>query len=247
MHRFAILLVTALTLGGTAVSANADVRASFSVSVGPPPPRSIVVDDHPRDGYFWVEGNWQILDDHWVWYDGYWERERPGYVYINGYWDHRGSHHYWVPGTWQRARIGYAWNRGHWAERDGRYVWNRGRWQRARAGHDYRSGYWANRDGRNSWVDGSWVARPRVRDHRRHDHYVNQHERPYTRPPIRNEVRRERLYQPAPQRFRGPANPSHTRPARQPVYRQDRARLPDDRRYDRDRDRRPARDHRRGR
>jgi hypothetical protein len=129
----ALLLATSLVAGSAcAVQGRATVR-----TVEPPPPRVVVVQN--RSGYVWVNGYWDLVGDHWMWRDGYYERERPGYVYIQGRWAYDGGRRRYLRGGWQAARPGHVWVPGSYVTVRGRAEWREGYWSSDRRVIDRRN------------------------------------------------------------------------------------------------------------
>ena len=104
------LLALMLLAGGSLFGA----QVSIGIRIGPPPPPRVV---HVRSAapgpeFFWVEGYWYPVGNHYKWHDGYWTRPPyPGAVWMaprhdgerffEGYWegdrgrfehDHRWDH-----------------------------------------------------------------------------------------------------------------------------------------------------------
>jgi hypothetical protein len=95
----AVLACSSLAVGPGCV-ARGGYRGTLVARSEPPPPRSVVVEERP--GYVWVDGRWNWDDGagEWVWYDGYYEPQRPGYYYESGRWDHRGEGYVYVQPRW---------------------------------------------------------------------------------------------------------------------------------------------------
>jgi len=84
----------------------AEAQVSFNVHIGaPPPPRVVhVVPARPGPGYYWIDGYWYPVGNHYKWRNGHWARPPysgarwygPRYSrnqYRVGYWDgHRGRY-----------------------------------------------------------------------------------------------------------------------------------------------------------
>jgi hypothetical protein len=90
--------VAAATAGVTPAFARDDV--SFSLHVGPPPPRVEVV-PAPRSGYVWAPGYWNWNGHKHVWVKGH---------YMRG---HHNAH--WVPDRWDHHDGRWRLEHGHWS------------------------------------------------------------------------------------------------------------------------------------
>ncbi|MGN6729318.1 MAG: hypothetical protein ACTHJG_05735 [Rhodanobacteraceae bacterium] len=113
------------------VTPPASAQASFSITVGtPPPPLRYEAVPAPRVGYVWAPGYWNWNGYRYVWVGGTWHHSRPGYVYYGPRWVHSGGR--WV------YHDRYWGHDPHWRGRhdNGRH---RG-WDHDR-GHDRRHGY----------------------------------------------------------------------------------------------------------
>src|SRR2546427_7329129 len=98
----ALLLVAGATLLG---------EVSIGIRIGPPPPqRVMVVPRSPGPEFFWVEGYWYPVGNHYKWHDGYWTRppypsarwiapRHDGERFFEGYWEgergRRDHDHHW--------------------------------------------------------------------------------------------------------------------------------------------------------
>ena len=104
-------LLAAVLLGGVAALA---AQVSVGIIIGPPPPARVVraVPDAPGPGFFWVNGYWYPVGNHYKWHEGYWSRppyegarwvepHHDGERFYAGYWegergrvehDHRWDH-----------------------------------------------------------------------------------------------------------------------------------------------------------
>jgi hypothetical protein len=91
-------------------------QVSIGIRIGPPPPPRVVhvVPVSPGPGFFWVEGYWYPVGNHYKWHDGYWTRppyegarwigpRHDGERFFNGYWD--GDH--------GRRDHDHRWDRDH--------------------------------------------------------------------------------------------------------------------------------------
>jgi hypothetical protein len=96
------LLLTAVVMLGSVLSACA-ARGAYMVSYGPPPPpRYAVVGVAPGPGYVWTEGFYDLRPGGWVWIPGRWMvAPRPRAVWVPAYWSRHGSHHRFHEGRWR--------------------------------------------------------------------------------------------------------------------------------------------------
>lgn len=95
------------TLAGVSVPVTANAQATVYYNVAPPAPRHEVV-PHPRRGYVWH----------------------------SGYWDLRGKRHVWRGGHWERSRRGYYLTQPTWTQNGDRWELHRGRWNQGDADSD---------------------------------------------------------------------------------------------------------------
>lgn len=113
----AFALMTLGLVGGPAIA-----QVSVGIRIGqPPPPRVVAV--HPRSpgaGYYWVEGYWYPVGNHYRWHNGYWTLppysgarwiapHHDGHQFFQGYWE----------GNRGRLNHDHRWDRG--IERDHRH------------------------------------------------------------------------------------------------------------------------------
>jgi WXXGXW repeat (2 copies) len=101
MNRIRTLAMVAAVAATTAGVSPAFARdnVSFSINVGPPPPRVEVV-----------------------------AASRSGYVWAPGYWNWNGHKHVWVKGHQMRERHGQRWVPDRWDQHDGRWRLEHGHW-----------------------------------------------------------------------------------------------------------------------
>lgn len=169
--------------GGVGYSSGGYVSTNTTASVGyvssdplaysTPPPMEVNADVYyePRDGYVFVNGRYNWLNNQWVWQDGYWEAERPNHVYVQGYW----NNNRWYDGRWEPQRAGYVYTGGYWDRGQRGHRWVQGSWEPQRQGAVYVRGTWSNNGGVRTYNRGRWDNRARVntgggsviRDHRR--------------------------------------------------------------------------------
>lgn len=177
------IVVGAGCYGGVGYSGGAYVSTTTTASVGyvssdplaysTPPPMDVNADVYyePRDGYVFVNGRYNWLDNQWAWQDGYWEVERPDHVYVQGYW----NNNRWSDGRWEPQRAGYVYTGGYWDRGQRGHRWVQGTWEPQRQDSVYVRGTWSNNGGVRTYNRGRWDNRARVntgggsviRDHRR--------------------------------------------------------------------------------
>ena len=88
----ALVLLTGISAFGAQIS--------IGIRIGPPPrPRVVrVVPRSPGPEFFWVEGYWYPVGNHYKWHDGYWTRppypgarwiapRHDGQQFFMGYWE----------------------------------------------------------------------------------------------------------------------------------------------------------------
>jgi hypothetical protein len=95
MKKYLLASFPAIAFSALAIPALAEII----VEVAPPPPR-VEVAPPPRNGYFWVPGHWDWMNDHHVWIAGEWQVERKGYYYREHHWVQRDGRWYLEPGRW---------------------------------------------------------------------------------------------------------------------------------------------------
>ncbi|HMG57613.1 MAG TPA: hypothetical protein VK601_29135 [Kofleriaceae bacterium] len=100
-NMLAALLVAGAAMAVPAMTGCYASGGAYVTEEAPPPVRQEVVVSRP--GFIWVHGHWNHTGGHWLWRDGYYERERPSQVFVEGRWERRGRGHVWVEGGW-RAR-----------------------------------------------------------------------------------------------------------------------------------------------
>lgn len=106
------LLALLLLAGGTIFGA----QLSIGIRIGPPPaPRVVRVRPAaPGPDFFWVEGYWYPVGNHYKWHDGYWTR--PPYAGAHWVTPHHDGERFF-DGYWEgdRGRIDHdhRWDRGH--------------------------------------------------------------------------------------------------------------------------------------
>ena len=99
------LAISALLVGGLALSGTASAQVAVEFSVGFAPPELPVYEQPlcPGEGYIWTPGYWA--------------------------WDDDDQDYYWVPGTWVLApQAGYLWTPGYWGWGGEAYVFHVGYW-----------------------------------------------------------------------------------------------------------------------
>ena len=99
-------------------------QVSVGIRIGPPPPPRVVRVTPVRPGpdFFWIDGYWYPVGNHYKWHDGYWTRP----PYAGAHWmgpRHEGDRYY--QGYWEGDR----------GRRDHDHKWDRGR-ERDRRDHD---------------------------------------------------------------------------------------------------------------
>jgi hypothetical protein len=106
MNRFRNLTIAATMVAIVAAAAAGAVSpafardaVSFSVSVGPPPPRVEYV-PAPRAGYVWAPGYWNWNGGRHVWVNGHYLRSHGNQRWVADSWDHRGGRWYHQRGHW---------------------------------------------------------------------------------------------------------------------------------------------------
>src|SRR5688572_33465613 len=53
---------------------------------------------------------------------------KEGFVWVEGEWDWKGGKYEWIPGHWERARANKRWRPGRWEQKDGKWTRARGGW-----------------------------------------------------------------------------------------------------------------------
>lgn len=89
------LLAVALLFGGTVFG-----QVSIGIRIGPPPPPRVVHVQpvSPGPDYFWIDGYWYPVGNHYKWHEGYWTRppyagahwvpaHHDGRMFFDGYWE----------------------------------------------------------------------------------------------------------------------------------------------------------------
>jgi hypothetical protein len=96
------LLVAAVVMMGSVLSACA-AHGAYVVRSGPPPaPRYGVVGVAPGPGYVWMDGFWDWRGANWHWMPGRWVvPPRPHAVWVPGYWSPHGRDYRFRPGHWR--------------------------------------------------------------------------------------------------------------------------------------------------
>jgi len=114
-------LIAAMLLGGISAAA---AQVSIGVRIGPPPPPRVVrvLPSRPGPDFFWIEGYWYPVGNHYKWHPGYWTRppyegarwnpaHHDGERFYEGYWegergrvdhDHRWDHDHDRDRRWDR-------------------------------------------------------------------------------------------------------------------------------------------------
>jgi hypothetical protein len=91
-------------------------QVSIGVRIGPPPPPRVVrvQPRAPGPGYFWVDGYWYPVGNHYKWHNGYWTRPPYGEARWIGprYEGDRFFEGYWEGGG-RRVEHDHRWDRDH--------------------------------------------------------------------------------------------------------------------------------------
>jgi len=96
----ALLVATAVAAAAATSPGIARDSVSFSLTVGPPPPRVEYV-PAPRAGYVWAPGYWN------------WNGHR--HVWVNGRYVHGRHNQHWVPERWDNRNGRWSLYHGHWS------------------------------------------------------------------------------------------------------------------------------------
>ena len=83
------------------VAAFSSCRPSAVVVTERPVSRVHVRPGYPGAGYVWVDGDWLLRGNRYVYREGYWARPSRG-------------HSYWAPGHWKKKKHGSYWVPGYW-------------------------------------------------------------------------------------------------------------------------------------
>jgi len=96
------LLLPAIALMGSALTACA-ARSGYVAAYGPPPPpRYRVVGVAPGPRYVWTEGFYDLRGGRWIWVPGRWVvPPRPRAVWVAPYWARHGRAYRFYPGRWR--------------------------------------------------------------------------------------------------------------------------------------------------
>lgn len=58
----------------------------------------------PSPKHVWVEGEWIVENNNYVWKPGYWALPpRAGEIWIKGHWAREKGGSYWIPGHWRKV------------------------------------------------------------------------------------------------------------------------------------------------
>lgn len=92
---------------------NIGLMAAIAIALGSCRPGAVVVKTRPNPpmivrplspgrGYVWVNGDWILRGNQYVYREGYWAQPRHRNTsYVTGYWRETRNGSYWVPGHWR--------------------------------------------------------------------------------------------------------------------------------------------------
>ena len=98
-------LCSAMALSMSVIAAPVWGQIQVYIGAPPPPIRYEVRPPMPGDGFVWVDGYWGVVDNHYRWVAGRWDRP----PYPGAYWSHPHYDHY---------DRGWAMHEGHWDHED---------------------------------------------------------------------------------------------------------------------------------